>query len=126
MIVAIPKRLAEELGSRGFDVESLIIDLLTKLLNLDPKVAAESHLELAERYFEEGRALVDKDPVQASERLYKGAEEVVKALAAHFGLRDILEDVEKSGRWSVTRLEKAVLRISKRLGKWFKYAWDAA
>jgi hypothetical protein len=108
MIVAIPKRLAEELGSRGFDVESLIIDLLTKLLNLDPKVAAESHLELAERYFEEGRALVDKDPVQASEKLYKGAEEVVKALAAHFGLRDILEDVEKSRRWSVTRLEKAV------------------
>jgi hypothetical protein len=29
--------------------------------------------------------------------------------------REVLEDVEKSGRWSVGRLEKAVLRIYERV-----------
>jgi hypothetical protein len=39
------------------------------------KRAVESHLELASRYLDEGRRLVDKDPVQASEKLYKASEE---------------------------------------------------
>jgi hypothetical protein len=45
--------------------------------------AAEERIELALKYLEEGRALVEKDPVQASERLYRAAEEAVKALALH-------------------------------------------
>jgi len=96
------------------------------LLKLDPQAAAESHLELAVRYLEEGRNLIDRDPVQASEKLYKAAEEAVKALAAYFDLKDILEDVERSGRWSVEKLEKAVLRISEKVGEWFRSSWDAA
>lgn len=55
-------------------------------------------MKLALKYLEEGKSLVDKDPVQASEKLYKAAEEVVKALATYFNLSDILEDVAKSGR----------------------------
>jgi len=50
----------------------------------------------------------------------------VKALAFHFGLSDILEKVEKRGRWTVAELEKAVSRISEKLGKWFRSSWDAA
>jgi hypothetical protein len=102
--VSIPRRLAEELEKRGMDVETSVVDLLMKALNLDPEVGVAAHLELALRYLEEGRVLADKDPVQASEKLYKAAEEVVKALATHFNLSDILEDVAKSGRWSVTRV----------------------
>jgi hypothetical protein len=40
-------------------------------------------------------------------------------------LRDILEDVERSGR-CIGKLEKAVLRISERLGDLFSAAWDRA
>jgi hypothetical protein len=126
MSVTIPRRVAEELRRKSVDVEPLVLDFLISFLNLDPQVAAESHLELAVKYLEEGKNLIDKDPVQASEKLYKAAEEVTKALATHFNLRDILEDVERSGRWSVGKLEKAVLRISERLGDWFSAAWDRA
>jgi len=50
------------------------------------------------RYLEEGRGLIDRDPVQASEKLYKAAEEVVKAVRA----------------------------IARKIGGWFVDAWDAA
>uniref|UniRef100_A0A7J3X5H4 Uncharacterized protein n=1 Tax=Thermofilum pendens TaxID=2269 RepID=A0A7J3X5H4_THEPE len=89
-------------------------------------VEAERRLELALRYLGEGRALIDRDPVQASEKLYKAAEEAVKALALHFGLSDILEKVEKRGRWTVTELEKAVEAIAEKVGGWFLDLWDAA
>jgi len=47
---------------------------------------ALQHLELAERFLSEGEKLVDKDPVQASEKLYKAAEEAVKAIATALDL----------------------------------------
>ena len=89
-------------------------------------VEAGRHVELALKCLEEGRALADKDPVQASEKLYKAAEEAVKALALHFGLSDVLEKVEERGRWTVTELDKAASRISGKLGEWFSAAWDRA
>jgi hypothetical protein len=84
------------------------------------------HLDLALRFLEEGKALVDKDPVQASEKLYKAAEECVKALAIHYNLSDILEVVEKRGRWTVTELDKVVRRLYKVVGKWLKDSWESA
>jgi len=50
--------------------------------------AAEECIELALKYLEEGRALVERDPLQALERLYRAAEEAVKALALHYNLRE--------------------------------------
>jgi hypothetical protein len=124
MSLTIPRKVAKELKRRNLDPEPLIVDFLASLLELDPQAAAESHLELAVRYLEEGRKLVDTDPAQASEKLYKAAEEAVKALTIHFNLKDILEDVEKSGTWSVEKLEKAVLSISDKVGDWFRSLWD--
>ncbi|MCC6004556.1 MAG: PaREP1 family protein [Thermofilum sp.] len=86
---------------------------------------ARERVELALRYLEEGKALVERDPVQASEKLYKAAEETVKALAVHLGLSDILEGVEKRGRWTATDLEKAVEAVAEKIGDWFSAAWDA-
>jgi hypothetical protein len=126
MSLTIPRRLAEELKRRNLDPEPLVVDFLVSLLELDPQAAAESHLELAVRYLEEGRKLIDTDPAQASEKLYKAAEEAVKALTTHFNLKDILVDVEKSGRWSAGKLEKAVLSISDKVGDWFRSSWDTA
>jgi hypothetical protein len=89
-------------------------------------VEAGRHVELALKRLEEGKALADKDPVQASEKLYKAAEEAVKAHALHFGLSDILEKIEERGGWTVTELDKAASRISGKLGERFSAAWDRA
>ncbi len=126
MTLYVPSKLVEEARRRGFDVESLVVDLLVRTLNLDPRVAGEAHLELSLKYLEEGRALVGRDPVQASEKLYKAAEEAVKALAIFYNLQDVLGGVEEKGRWTVSYLEKAVEAISERLGGWFLQSWDNA
>jgi hypothetical protein len=122
----VPGKLVEEARRRGFDVESLVVDLLVRTLNLDPQTACEVHLELSHRYLEEGRALVGRDPVQASEKLYKAAEEAVKVLAIFYNLQDVLGGVEGKSRWTVSYLEKAVEAISERLGGWFLQSWDNA
>ena len=44
----------------------------------------------------------------------------------HYGFDDILNRVNERGRWTVTELEKAVLRISKHLGDWVRAVWDEA
>jgi hypothetical protein len=38
----------------------------------------------------------------------------------------IVEELEKSGRWSVGRLEKVVVKISEKVGGHFRSSWDAA
>jgi len=98
--------------------------MLAKAVGLDPEAVAEAHMELAVRFLAEGRALTDGDPVQVSEKLYKAAEEAVKALAIHLNLSEILRRVE--GRWTVADLEEAVLRSSEGLGGWVRQSWDAA
>jgi hypothetical protein len=121
--IFIPKRLAEELEKRGYVIEDVLLDSLSKVLNLDPEIVAESHLELAERYLKEGKDLIDKDPIQASEKLYKAAEECVKALTIHLKIEDVLRSVESRGRRTATDLERAVKEISKRLSKHFLISW---
>jgi len=126
MSISIPRKLFDEIVKKGIDIESYIIDLLTKMFNLDPIVSVESHLELSMKYLDEGRSLIDKDPIQASEKLYKAAEEVVKALTIYFNLSDIIEKVDERKRWTVTELDKASRMISEKLGKWFRSSWDTA
>ena len=87
---------------------------------------ALQRLELAERFLAEGRELIDKDPVQASEKLYKAAEEAVKALAIALNLDEAEKALEK-GRWTVSLLDDAVYAISEKLGvKELMDWWDAA
>ena len=50
---------------------------------------------MAEKFLEDGKRLVDKDPIQASEKLYKATEECIKALTIHFGLEDIIKKVRE-------------------------------
>ena len=126
VVIEIPRMLYEEAVRRGIDVSEFVIMELTKALNLDPETTVRVRLELAIKYLDEGEGLVDKDPVQASEKLYKAVEEVVKALAIYYDLRDVLASVNERGKWTVTELEKAALALSRRLGDWFIMAWDAA
>jgi hypothetical protein len=126
MSISIPRKLFDGIVKKGIDIESYIIDLLTKMFNLDPIVSVESHLELSMKYLDEGRSLIDKDPIQASEKLYKAAEEVVKALTIYFNLSNIIEKVNERKMWTVTELDKASRMISEKLGKWFRSSWDTA
>jgi len=64
--------------------------------------------KLIEGLFSEASAYIEKgDAVQSSEKLYKAAEECIKALAEHFNLEEV-KIAEDKGRWTVTLLEKAV------------------
>jgi hypothetical protein len=88
--------------------------------------SVESNLELSAKYLNEKKSLIDKNPIQASEKLYKAAEEVVKALTIYFNLSDIIEKVDERKRWTVTELDKASRMISEKLGRWFRSSWDTA
>jgi hypothetical protein len=88
--------------------------------------SALQHLELAERFLTEGRGLIDKDPVQASEKLYKAVEEAVKAIAIALDIDEARKALER-GRWTLSLLDDAVYAISERLGvKEFIDWWDSA
>jgi hypothetical protein len=91
---------------------------------MDPEI--KKHLDLALTFLEEGKSFVEKNPVQASEKLYKAAEESVKLLALYLGISDVLAQVRQRNRWTVTDLEKAVEAISQKLGYWFMASWDTA
>jgi hypothetical protein len=87
---------------------------------------AHQHLELAERFLVEGRELINKDPVQASEKLYKATEEAVKAIATALNLDEAKKALEK-GRWILSLLDDAIYAISEKLGvKELMDWWDAA
>jgi len=83
---------------------------------------ARRRLELAEGLLAEGKELIDKDPVQASEKLHKATEEAVKAIAIALKLPEADEAVKRGG-WTTGLLEGAVMGIMKRLGVSELYHW---
>jgi len=76
-------------------------------------------LSEADIYIERG------DPVQSSEKLYKAAEECIKALAEHFNLEEA-KTAEEKGRWTITLLEKAVGKIMDKAGIDIELGWAEA
>ena len=122
--VRIPRRLLEKARARGVDVESFVAEALARARGIDPREEAEVHLELAERFLEEGRELLRKgDPVQASEKLYKVAEECIKAMAMALGLE---EPEEARGRWSLRLLDSAARKLGERVSQRVYDDWDHA
>ena len=122
----LPESLIREAKRRGIDVEDVIVRSLSRVLGLDPEEEAKAHLELAEKFLEEALEYIRKgDAAQASEKLYKAAEESVKAAAILLNLTDVLERVESRGRWTVTDLERVVRRLDK-LVPGARAWWDAA
>lgn len=84
------------------------------------------HLNIARRFLVEGKRYIElKDPIQASEKLYKSAEEAVKALAEKYGI-EAYADAEQKGRWTVSLLEKAVRELSEKFGDDIRRWWDTA
>ncbi|MCX8136625.1 PaREP1 family protein [Pyrobaculum aerophilum] len=119
--MAVPEALLKALRERGLDIGD-VVDILAGISNIDPPVAAAAHAELAARAFREALSLVERgDVVQSSEKLYKAAEEAVKALAIARGLNEAKEALSR-GRWTVGLLDKA----AQKLGDAAWRAWDAA
>jgi hypothetical protein len=82
----------------------------------------EDILSLQKKFLIEGEKLINKDPVQASEELYKAAEEAVKTIAIALKLSEAEEAVRKE-RWTTGLLESAVINIMRRLRLDELYHW---
>ena len=84
----LSKKLEAEADKMGVSVEELITDILSRTLNvpLDPGDRVEFHLRLCEKYLHESEELLARgNYVQASERAWRAAMQIVKALAAREG-----------------------------------------
>ena len=75
-------------------------------MNTQSGAEAGRRLQLALKFLEEGEALIEKNPVQASGKLYKAAEEAVKALAAALDLEQAKAAAGESG-WRARPLNRA-------------------
>ena len=117
VVVRVPRRLYEEARRRGIDVEAWIVETLARELGLDPRVEAGLRLELAERFLQEGLKFLERgDAVQASEKLYRAAEEAVKAMAEALEL-DVVEEVRRRGRWTLRLLDHAASSLADRIDR---------
>ncbi|ACP49023.1 PaREP1 family protein [Sulfolobus islandicus Y.N.15.51] len=104
------------------DINDLIIDAISRK---DPKGAINLRIELAKKYIAEAEDYLKKgDAVQASEKAYKTAEEIVKALAEKFNIPEY-QQASKEGRWYTYWLASAVNRLTKDLG-WVLNGWNSA
>lgn len=78
-------------------------------------MASLERVKLIERLLGEAASYLEKgDAVQSSEKLYKSAEECIKALAERFSLEEV-KAAEERGGWTVTLLEKAVGKLVNKL-----------
>jgi len=85
---SIYQRLKEEAQRRGAAVDEVVIELLEAALgaSLDPPERAEFHRGLAEKFLREAEELLAKgDYLQASEKAWGAAAQMVKAVAAEKG-----------------------------------------
>jgi hypothetical protein len=89
-------------------------------------MTAFERVKLIKRLFVEAEEYLARgDAIQSSEKLYKVAEECVKALSERLNLPEV-KDAEERGRWTVTLLERAVRRLTDKLGMDVQLGWDAA
>ncbi|MGC8543633.1 MAG: PaREP1 family protein [Vulcanisaeta sp.] len=115
--------LIRKLASKGVDVADLLLDALSIQ---DPEESVKERMSVAEKYLSEAREYVNKgDAVQASEKLYKAAEEVVKALAEKYRTPEYQEFM-REGRWHTYLLGMASKTLAKELGYWILDGWNAA
>jgi len=73
--------------AEGKTLEELISEAILKYLNIsDSEVRVELHLKLCKKYISEAEEfLTRKDYVQASEKAWGAASQIIKALAAKEG-----------------------------------------
>jgi hypothetical protein len=125
--LTVPRKLIDEARRRGIDVEELLIETLAKILNIDPNEVALARLEIIlNLMYEAEKYLREKNPIQASEKLYKVVEECIKALAERHVISEYREALEYN-RWRLGLLDKAAVTLSKILNEpRIMDVWDSA
>lgn len=117
------EELIKKAEEMGIDVEDLII---TAMSRKDPQEGIKLRLTLARKYMAEAEEYLKKgDSVQASEKAYKVAEEIIKALSEKFNLPEY-QQAGKEGRWYAYTLGSASASLSKMLGEWVVNGWSSA
>jgi hypothetical protein len=117
------EELIRKVEEKGINVEDLLISVITKK---DPQEGLRIRLELAEKYMNEMEDYLKKgDAVQASEKAYKVAEEIVKALAEKFNIPEYQQFI-KEGRWHTYLLGKASNTLASKVGDWISNGWSNA
>jgi hypothetical protein len=119
----IEKRLREESERTGVSEEELVLEALSKFLNepLDPETRVETHLKLSEKYMRDAEGfLSNKDYVQASEKAWGAAAQMVKALAAERGVelrshgelhREVIRIAEEAGDDEIRLLWQSAISL---------------
>ena len=118
--IEFPKKLHEilkrESKKKGITENELILEALSEFLNLDPEERAKLHSSLSEKYLKEAEELLNKkDYVQASEKAWGAASQIVKAVAAKKGV-----ELRSHGE-----LHRFVAEISKRNDE-IRKLWQSA
>jgi hypothetical protein len=92
------EELIKKLEERGIDAIDVLLDALSKV---DLSESAKERINLVEKLMKECNDYLNRgDPVQTSEKAYKIAEEIVKALAEKFRTPEY-EEFLKEGRWYI-------------------------
>jgi len=84
----IERRLREESRRLGVTCKELVVEALSKFLNepIDPQSRAEVHSTLSEKFMRDAEEFLKRcDYVQASEKAWGAASQMVKAVAAKEG-----------------------------------------
>jgi uncharacterized protein (UPF0332 family) len=84
----LEERLRVEAEKLNISIEELVVDIISKTLNisLDPNDRVEFHLRLSEKFLHEAEEFLRKgDYLQASEKGWGAAAQIVKALAVKEG-----------------------------------------
>jgi len=117
--ILIPKVLLEKLKEKAEreakTIEEIIVESSLQSVNVrDPEVKVSFHLSLCEKYLREAEEFLSKgDVVQASEKAWGAAAQIVKAMAAkegveirsHKGLHEYVgKIVERTGDCEIGRL----------------------
>ena len=111
-MIKLPEALIKVLEGLGIDIEANVIELLMNEISIERSKKAKLHAELAKYFLSEGKRLIDKNPIQASEKIYKAAEEAIKALTMSLGIENVLSKVKERGRWTTSDLERAVEAVT--------------
>ncbi len=119
----MPEEILRIIKEKNIDVIDLVLNAVSRS---DPSEGIRLRLELAKRFITEAKEYMSKgDAVQASEKAYKAAEEVIKALAEKYNLPEGQQAI-REGRWYAYQLSSAANKLSSTLGNWVINGWSSA
>jgi len=111
---------------RDINVEPRDASFFSRLDSDPPREEALIHLELAAKFLNEARQAIEReDVVQACEKLYRVAEECIKAMAKALNLSEAHE-ARSQGKWTLKLLDTAVTKLAEKLDRRVHDDWSHA